>query len=225
MTPDLVEKIGITFEVCGASTPSPGAAHMIQERLEGYPELAVSKALDKCMSEVKGRLSLADIISRIDDGRPGPEEAWAMIPRDEYSSVVWTEDMAQAFGIMRQLLLRDDGKPDLVGARMAFREAYSKIIEDARSARVPVKWVPSLGQDPMGRESALLDAVERGRLPAAHARDLCPMLPPMRGEGEFRQLPAPNINKLELARAASLSAAPTHGELTDGGSRIIEAIR
>ena len=58
---------------------------------------AVLKALTRCRREVKGMLTIQDVVSRIDDGRLGVEEAWAMMPFSESQSVVWTEEMAQAF--------------------------------------------------------------------------------------------------------------------------------
>ncbi len=38
------------------------------------------------------------------DGRPGPEEAWALVPKDEETSVVMTEEMAAAAGAARPLI-------------------------------------------------------------------------------------------------------------------------
>src|SRR5438874_9680179 len=52
--------------------------------------------------------------SQVDDGRPGAETAWAMCPKNDEDSVVWTEEMSEAFGIANGLLR--DG--DAVGARM-----------------------------------------------------------------------------------------------------------
>src|SRR5262249_26427399 len=59
------------------------------------------------------------------DGRPGPEEAWARMPkgdRTEDDTIVWCEEEQAAYNACRPLLL--DG--DLIGARMAFKESYVK---------------------------------------------------------------------------------------------------
>ncbi len=131
-------------------------------------------------------LTIQDVVSRIDDGRPGPEEAWAMIPKDEAGSVVWSEEMALAFGVARHLL--DEG--DSVGARMAFKESYAKHVSVARDQGRPVRWSPSLGHDPRGRDAALSEAVTAGRLTYEHAQELSPALA------------APSINVLALVSSA-----------------------
>lgn len=166
---NLLKAIAVTAELTGTEL-SEDAARMMAEDLSQYPEELVMKALTKCRRELKTRMSLADVISRIDDGRPGAEEAWAMIPKDESGSVVWTEEMAEAYGVACQLI--NDG--DTVQARMAFIEVYRDRCAKARDAGVQVKWIPSLGHDPHGRESVLMDAVEKGRLTAQHVAGLLP---------------------------------------------------
>jgi len=166
---NLIKAIAVTAELT-ATEISVDAARVMAEDLAQYPEELVMKALTKCRRELKGRMSLAEVISRIDDGRPGPEEAWAMIPKDESGSVVWTQEMAEAFGVAIPLI--DSG--DTVQARMAFVEVYRARCAAARDAGISVKWIPSLGHDPMGREHVLLDAVERGRLTAQHVSGLLP---------------------------------------------------
>jgi hypothetical protein len=119
-----------------------------------------------------------------EDGRPGVETAWAMCPRTEERSVVWTEEMAQAFGLCRNLLQSGDE----IGARMVFKEQYPGLVGAARIAHLPVRWIASLGWDPGDRVRALREAVENKRLPAAHAFGL------LGAEGRvelLRALPAP----------------------------------
>ncbi len=83
-----------------------------------------------------------------------------MIPRDESGSVVWTDEMAAAYGIAGPLLAQ--GEP--IPARMAFLEHYRAAVAKARMDGVPPKWWPSLGHDPRGREQVLLEAAEKGRI-------------------------------------------------------------
>lgn len=164
MSRELVEPLVLTAEICGTDL-SEGAATMIAAELASYDRSQVMGALRKCRRELKGRLTLAAIIERLDDGRPGPEEAWAMMPFDEATSVVWTEEMAQAFGIVGPLVEAGDK----IAARMAFREAYGRMVATAREERKPAKWTPSLGHDPRGRESVVTEAVRLGRLSAEQA--------------------------------------------------------
>ena len=101
---------------------------------------------------------------------PGPDEAWAMMPRDEDTSVVMTEEMAQALHIAQPLL--DEG--DQIAARRAFIEAYKRIVDAAKRAGMPPRWFPSLGHSKDGREAALIEAVRLGRMNSEHAIALLP---------------------------------------------------
>lgn len=168
---EVIKAVAVTAELCGAVF-SEAAAEVFLADLEGFPEQAVLRALTRCRKEHKGRLTVSDVISRIDDGRPGPEEAWAMMPIDESQSVVWTDEMAHAFGIALPLL--DAG--DKIGARMAFKEAYTKALAQARDERKPVTWTPSLGHSKEGRDGVLMDAVQKGRLTMERAQQYAPAL-------------------------------------------------
>lgn len=165
----LLEAVAVTAELCGRVFSEP-AARVFVDDLGAYPEPAVIAALRRCRREVRGVLTVQDVVSRLDDGRPGPDEAWAGLPRDEADSVVWTAEMARAMGIVQPLL--DDG--DRNGARIAFREAYTRLVAEARDAGKPVQWTASLGHDPRGRDTALLRAVDLGRLTAEQASELLP---------------------------------------------------
>ena len=110
----------------------------------------------------------ADVIAQLqaaaeDDGRPGPEEAWAIARRatDEAATVVWTVEMSQAWAVALPLL----GSRDDVGARMAFREAYQRLVAEARDAGTPPRWSASLGWDEQQRAQAIGQAVQLGYLP------------------------------------------------------------
>jgi hypothetical protein len=48
------------------------------------------------------------VIERLDDGRPGAEEAWAMVPKDEEESAVITGEMRFAMGVALRLLADGD---------------------------------------------------------------------------------------------------------------------
>jgi len=182
---ELLQAVAVTAELCGR-TFGEAAARVFVEDLSGFQEAAVLKALARCRREVKGVLTIQDVVSRIDDGRLGAEEAWAQMPFDESQSVVWSTEMAEAFGIARGLLA--DGEK--VAARMAFKEAYTRLVSKARDEGIPVSWTPSLGYDKRGHEAVLSDAVTKCRLTYAHAKDLSPMPPP----------PAANILALVAGR-------------------------
>lgn len=114
---------------------------------------------------------LAQIAGRAeDDGRPGPEEAWAisLCAQDEADTVVWTNEMADAWNVARPVLVGGDE----VGARMAFREAYARMVANARHKRSPSTWNVSLGHDPARRKLALERATVAGWLPVREALEI-----------------------------------------------------
>lgn len=151
---------------------TPTARAMYFRALQQHPLAAVRSALDAHVKDPqRGRFfpMPADVIAQIDglaeaDGRPGVEEAWAIALRskDEADTVVWTSEIAQALGIAKPVLDRGDE----VGARMAFREAYARLVEQARRQRMPASWAVSLGFDTERRDQAISAAVACGRLPA-----------------------------------------------------------
>lgn len=165
----LMEAIAVTAELTGTNLSEIAARVMTQDLMQ-YPVEQVLGALVKCRRELKGNLRIAEIIDRLDDGRPGANEAWAMIPKTESASVVWTDEMTEAYGVALPLI--EDG--DHVAARMAFIETYKSKCADARNNGIPVKWEPSLGHDKNGREHVLLAAVEKGLLAADHVAKLLP---------------------------------------------------
>lgn len=172
MTTPLHQDIAVTAELCG-TTMSEAAAEVMATELAQYPREQITGALRACRRELKGRLTMAAVIERLDDGRPGVEEAWAMLPKSEDDSAVWTTETSQAFGVAVQLL--DAG--DTIAARMAFKETYLRMVAQARDAGKPVEWHVSLGHDPRKREGALAQAVSMGRLTHEYASRYVPRLP------------------------------------------------
>lgn len=171
-SPELIRAIAVTSELCGR-TFSEAAARVFVGDLSAYPEEQVLGALVRCRKEVRGALTIQDVISRLDDGRPGAEEAWAMLPHNEGDSAVWTTEMSQAFGVAVGLI--DAGA--MVEARMAFKETYLRMVNHARDKGIAVRWAITLGHDVRGRESALIDAVDKGRISYERAQEFMPMLP------------------------------------------------
>ena len=204
---ELLKAIAVTAELTQTEL-SIDAARMMAIDLSQYDEQQVMKALEKCRKGLKSKLTVEAVISRIDDGRPGPEEAWAMIPKSEFSSVVWTAEMAEAFGICYKLI--EEG--DTVQARMAFIEAYKDRVSRARDEGVKVQWTPSLGHDPQSREHVLMEAVEKGRLTAKHVAQLLPyregssasnkLLELVKTENGFVKISAPDLRLVDKTEVA-----------------------
>lgn len=100
-------------------------------------------------------------------GHPGVEEAWAIVPKSESDSVVWTKQIAEAFYACMSLI-----EEDPIAARMAFKEKYQQIML-TQSSTAP-EWSASLGHSKLGRVSVLLEAVNKKRLLPQEARKLLP---------------------------------------------------
>lgn len=92
---------------------------------------------------------------------PGADEAWAIAIKasDERESLIWTQQIAAAWGIAQPMY--DDG--DKIGARMAFKDAYNRIVDCACE---PVAIV-SIGWDKDGREDVVPKAIKMGLLPVS----------------------------------------------------------
>ena len=130
-------------------------------------------------------------ICREHDGRPGAEEAWAiaLTSRDEADTVVWTAEAAEAFSLCQPVL----NMGDEVGARMAFKEAYQRIVAKARGDRVPAQWIESLGWDVAKRTAVLAKASNAGLLAAP---TVAALLPAPIGEAPTDENARSQINKI-----------------------------
>ena len=168
---------------------------------------AVRMALSKHVKESPYPPKPADILKlcTADDGRPGVEEAWAMLPQDEDGSVVWTDEMAVAYRAASPLLL--DG--DRIAARMVFKETYQREIARAKDSGTPVCWRLSAGREFSGREGALLEAVQKGRITGQMAVRLLPestVLLSFLQAGSMNALPDPRVSKLVSEFASRMQA-------------------
>lgn len=156
----------------GAYVPSSTNTALFFRSLARYELAQVRSAFDAHVSDPqRGRFVPvpADLIAQIEgaassDGRPGAEEAWAIAiaSRDENATVVWTAEIALAWGVCQPVIQAGDE----VGARMAFREAYLRLIAESRATGEPVAWNTSLGHDPASHQAAEERAADLGRIEA-----------------------------------------------------------
>lgn len=188
----LLEALAVTAELTGTELSKPAARVMVAD-LSAYPLPQVLVALSRCRRELKTRLTLAAILERLDDGRPGANEAWAMIPQDENGSVVWTDEMATAFGVAAPLI----AAKQIIAARSAFIEAYERECAKARAELRQPRWFPSFGFDRRQRAPAIEEAVRKGRISQQRAAALLP--PPETGNVQPLLLAAPDDVRQKLA--------------------------
>jgi len=132
--------------------------------LKPYPLPLVLKALSQHEKTSKFTPKPADIIEFLMkmDGRPGENEAWAMAlkSRCESETVVWTEETSEAFFLAQEILKAKDKQ----GAKMAFREIYLSLVEQARKELKPARWSVSLGSDEQKRSAAVNDAFKSKKI-------------------------------------------------------------
>jgi hypothetical protein len=145
----------------GNYTPSTANTAMWFRALQRFDLEAVRAAFDAHVADPqRGRFVPvpADLIAQMqqrseDDGRPRAEEAWAIALRaeDERLTLRWTRETAAAWAIARPVLRIGDE----VGARMAFREAYARLVAEAREYGEPMHWEESIGLDLEQRHAAI----------------------------------------------------------------------
>lgn len=215
----LIEQVMATAELLGGEM-KPNAAGIMAEDLSCYPPDVVKKALRRVRAEHSGRLTLKVIIDRIDEavGRPSPNEAWAMASQalDESKTIVWTDEMAQAWSAARPLAYAGD----MVGARMAFLSAYERLVRDARDERrLPVISI-SEGWDAAGRAAAVEKAAQLGYVRPEQAHAYLPAPEPvfnpvalLQGRIEVTAVAPPEVRERlrrlrdELARSSAVYEA------------------
>lgn len=171
---DLITAVKATYEVIGQDISDLAIQAVVLE-LKAYPQDAALLALARCRKELR-KITLADILERIPGGHPKPEEAWALVSRvmaDEQASIVWTEEIAEAYGVAAKL------GSDMVAARMAFKETYAAAVSKSRASKPQPTWKLSLGYDPHGRQAAVEEAVSRNLLTQEQGRKLLPDYSPM----------------------------------------------
>lgn len=164
---DLAQRLVVAAELCDKELSDTAIEYLVTE-LQRYDTQVIEVALQRVVRF--GRFSYAEIVKNIDDGRPGVEEAWAMMPLDESDSVVWTAEMEKAY--FSALPLIEQG--DSIAARMVFKEKYTALLSKAHGTLEPVKWTASLGHDPEKRELVLRDAVMQKKLNKDEAMGLLP---------------------------------------------------
>lgn len=228
---DLLDFATLLDGVCsllsrGAYTPNDASTAVFFRALERYPMDAVRAAFQAHVQTSPFPPTPADILGllRTHDGRLDVEEAWALAvtAADEAATVVWTAEIAEAWSVAQPIMQLGDK----VGARMAFKSAYERIVTDARARMVPVEWVATLGHDPEGRERAIKAAAELGRVvgKGIGATDAV-ALPAPRAPVALLAGPdgdeVPPEHRERLLRLRELLAAPTQ-ELPGPGRLAIE---
>lgn len=161
---------------------TPGAYAIYWAGLADLPLEAVKAGLNVHVRDPKAGQympKVADVrrgvatITADQDGHPGPDEAWAIAApaRSDGATVVWTEQISNAFHLAAAPLLEAGDK---VAARKSFLERYELELSMARRFGVLAHWYPSLGFDSDHRERVIQTAIQQGRLAPEHGARLLP---------------------------------------------------
>ncbi|WP_432778177.1 hypothetical protein QZL74_14455 [Burkholderia gladioli pv. alliicola] len=197
---EFMAELNLAFEAARQPLPSPQVLRLFFDRLMPYPLPMVVNAIHRHIDTSEFAPTPASILKHLpkaSDGRPGPDEAWAIAIRsaDERETVVWTQEIAEAWTIARPVF---DG--DEIGGRMAFKDAYTRICERNRQLGVAPQWTVSQGFDAEKRVAVIAQAVQAGRLALPQAKAAVPLLA---GESD----PAPTVDvEANLARLKQLVA-------------------
>jgi len=163
-----IELIGLTAEACGTQISEAGLKMMAGD-LSQYDFNAVGMACAKCRRELKYRLTLSDIIERLqaDDGRPSADEAWGKFPQNSDLTVLVTNEIMEA-GQSAWALLQTGDK---VAARMAFKDAYERVVKNARERGLKPIWQLSIGNSGEST-SAAIEGLKTGLLSLEYVRGI-----------------------------------------------------
>lgn len=90
------------------------------------------------------------------------DEAWALaiMASDEANTIVWTKEMAQAWGLAQ--IVYENG--DHIGARRTFIDRYVRLVDESTLFNKPIEIFVSLGFDKSKRIEAINKAVFSGLL-------------------------------------------------------------
>lgn len=170
--PEFVSLLDSIAALLGRPTPGTQQSAMFFRAVAKYPMEAIRAALDAHLRDPqRGRFFPvpADVIAKIDEAtgsdRPTSDEAWAISIKaaDESESVVWTKEMEQAWAVCKPVM--DMG--DEVGARMAFKAAYDRLMAESKRQGKPAHWFLSEGFDKDRRRIAIEQAAMMGRIDAS----------------------------------------------------------
>jgi hypothetical protein len=163
--PQFAKLLGDVFAGYGKSLTDAKEIGLWFKQLSPFPAATIRKAFEAYRMERPDFAPVPNgIVARCKllDGRPDDNEAWAIAitSQDERETVVWTSEMAEAFSLASPLLATGDE----IGARMAFKDAYKRLVDDARASNKPVQWSVSAGWDTSRRQITVEKAVVAGLL-------------------------------------------------------------
>jgi hypothetical protein len=146
---------------------SPTMSELVLAMFHNEPDDLVKAAALAAIKESKHKTTLASIAEQLALLKPpdafdhvSPEEAWALVPKDERETSHLSDEMLDAIyrGAVNEYLERDD----YIGAERAFKKLYAENIAKSRAINNKPIWRVSLGHDTSMRVIGLERAVSKG---------------------------------------------------------------
>lgn len=168
----IMQAIAVTAELTGTQL-SDNAMLVMAEDLLIYPLDKVLIALERCRRELKGRLTLAAILDRIDDGWQSAEEAFNTLVagwENESLSILTTHTAMRAAESASALF----NAGDKYRAGLAFKEAYERLVGEKKARGESPDWYVSAGLDKEQLAQLVTEAAATGKITNDYALALLP---------------------------------------------------
>lgn len=168
----IIQAITVTAELTGTQL-SANAAAVMAEDLLAYPLDKVLIAFERCRRELKGRLTLAAILDRIDDGWQSAEEAFNTLVagwESEHLSILTTHTAMHAAESASALF----NAGDKYRAGLAFKTAYERIVSEKKAKGIQPDWYVSAGLDKEQLAQLVTEAATTGKITNDYALALLP---------------------------------------------------
>ena len=168
----IIQAITVTAELTGTQL-SANAAAVMAEDLLAYPLDKVLIAFERCRRELKGRLTLAAILERVDDGWQSAEEAFNTLVagwENEHLSILTTHTAMHAAESASALF----NAGDKYRAGLAFKTAYERIVSEKKAKGIQPDWYVSAGLDKEQLAQLVTEAAATGKITNDYALALLP---------------------------------------------------
>ena len=168
----IMQAIAVTAELTGTQL-SGDAMYVMAEDLLAYPLDKVLIALERCRRELKGRLTQAAILERIDDGWQSAEEAFNTLVagwESEHLSILTTHTAMHAAESASALF----NAGDKYRAGLAFKTAYERIVSEKKAKGIQPDWYVSAGLDKEQLAQLVTEAAATGKITNDYALALLP---------------------------------------------------
>lgn len=168
----IMQAIAVTAELTGTQL-SDNAMAVMAEDLLAYPLAKVLIAFERCRRELKGKLTLAAILERIDDGWQSAEEAFnALVSgwENDSISILTTHTAMQAAQSATALF----NAGDKYRAGMAFKTAYERMVSEKKAKGMQPDWFVSAGVDKEQLAHVVKEATMKGLITQDYALTLLP---------------------------------------------------